>query len=82
MKPHRFDGTSFVFGVIFVLFGLGLAFPYRIFGFLSGHNLRYFFPALLIFIGLIMLLSSVSRSWSQRRREEEEENELDFGSSD
>jgi hypothetical protein len=64
MKRHEFDPLAFVFGLVFLGFGLPLLFSES--G-LSALDSRWIFPAFLIVAGAIILATTRKR---QRSREE------------
>ena len=55
MKKHKFDPLSFVFGILFLGFGLPLLLSDSD---LSGLNATWVFPAFLVFAGVVLLVST------------------------
>ena len=61
MKRHAFDPLSFVFGLLFVGVSLPLLYSDSYFSLLKG---TWIFPALLIFAGVVVLISANASSSS------------------
>lgn len=59
MKKHPFDPLSFVFGILFLGFGLPLLLSDSD---LSGLNATWVFPAFLVFAGVVLLVSTSGSS--------------------
>lgn len=57
MKKHPFDALSFVFGILFLGFGLPLLLSDSD---LSGLNANWVFPTFLVFAGVVLLVSTRS----------------------
>jgi uncharacterized membrane protein HdeD (DUF308 family) len=68
MERHNFDVISFVFGTLFVVFGI----PWLVTNFeLNDVNWNWVWPTALILIGGVMVLSATRRSRSLREADPE-----------
>jgi len=59
VKKHPFDAVSFVFGILFLGFGLPLLLSDSD---LSGLKASWLFPAFLVFAGVVLLISTSGSS--------------------
>lgn len=75
MKTHRFDALSFLSGLVITLIGITFLIPANpsdVFGYI-GEVGDWFWPALLIAIGVAVLAPLASRSTSEDTFEESED---------